>query len=232
MFYTYFLLFIIYSIIGWILEIIFAFINLKKFVNRGFLIGPYCPIYGAGCLLLTILLSKYAEDTIVLFALSIIICSILEYLTSWIMEKIFKLRWWDYSDMKFNINGRICLETMIPFGIIGVIVVKFINPFLLELISQINPNNLSIIVIILMSLFIIDILISFNVVFNLKNVTRNVTKDSTEEIKKAIHKFIHNNLFMYDRIVKAFPNMSKIIKEQKEKAQKIISKKKGKNKSK
>ena len=119
MFYTYFLLFIIYSIIGWILEIIFAFINLKKFVNRGFLIGPYCPIYGAGCLLLTILLSKYAEDTIVLFALSIIICSILEYLTSWIMEKIFKLRWWDYSDMKFNINGRICLETMIPFGIIG-----------------------------------------------------------------------------------------------------------------
>ena len=232
MFYTYFLLFIIYSIIGWILEIIFAFINLKKFVNRGFLIGPYCPIYGAGCLLLTILLSKYAEDTIVLFALSIIICSILEYLTSWIMEKIFKLRWWDYSDMKFNINGRICLETMLPFGIIGVIVVKFINPFLLELISQINPNNLSIIVIILMSLFIIDILISFNVVFNLKNVTRNVTKDSTEEIKKAIHKFIHNNLFMYDRIVKAFPNMSKIIKEQKEKAQKIISKKKGKNKSK
>ena len=83
-----------------------------------------------------------------------------------------------------------------------------------------------------MSLFIIDVLVSCNVVFNLKNVTRNVTKDSTEEIKKAIHKFIHNNLFMYDRIIKAFPNMSKIIQDQKEKTKKFISEinKKTKNK--
>lgn len=138
------------------------------------------------------------------------------------MEKIFKLRWWDYTNMKFNINGRICLETMVPFGIIGVIVVKYVNPFLLNLINKIDPHTLTIIVIILMSLFIIDILISCNVIFNLKTVTRNVTKDSTEEIKKAIHKFIHNNMFMYERIVKAFPNMSKIIKEQKEKAKKAI----------
>ena len=138
------------------------------------------------------------------------------------MEKIFKLRWWDYTTMKFNINGRICLETMVPFGIIGVIVVKYVNPFLLNLINKIDPHTLTIIVIILMSLFIIDVLISCNVIFNLKTVTRNVTKDSTEEIKKAIHKFIHNNMFMYERIVKAFPNMSKIIKEQKEKAKKAI----------
>ena len=138
------------------------------------------------------------------------------------MEKIFKLRWWDYTNMKFNINGRICLETMVPFGIIGVIVVKYVNPFLLNLINKIDPHTLTIIVIILMSLFIIDVLISCNVIFNLKTVTRNVTKDSTEEIKKAIHKFIHNNMFMYERIVKAFPNMSKIIKEQKEKAKKAI----------
>ena len=222
MFYTYFLLFIIYSIIGWLLEIVFSYFELKKIVNRGFLIGPYCPIYGVGCLLLILLLSDYADNILVLFGLSIIVCSILEYFTSWIMEKIFKLRWWDYTNMKYNINGRICLETMIPFGIIGVIVVKYVNPWLIDLISLINPHTLTIIVIILMSLFIIDILISSNVVFNLKTVTRNVTKDSTEEIKKAIHKFIHNNLFMYDRIVKAFPNMSKIIKEQQEKAKKAI----------
>lgn len=222
MFYTYFLLFIIYSFIGWLLELAFSYIQLKKVVNRGFLIGSYCPIYGAGCLLLIILLSDYADNILVLFALSMIVCSILEYFTSWIMEKIFKLRWWDYTNMKFNINGRICLETMVPFGIVGVLVVKYINPWFLDIINLINPHTLTIIVIILMSLFIIDVLVSCNVVFNLKNVTRNVTKDSTEEIKKAIHKFIHNNLFMYDRIVKAFPNMSRIIKEQKEKTKKII----------
>ena len=232
MFYTYFLLFIIYSIIGWLLELAFSYIQLKKVVNRGFLIGPYCPIYGAGCLLLIILLSDYADNILVLFSLSIIVCSLLEYFTSLIMEKIFNLRWWDYSNMKFNINGRICLETMVPFGVIGVLVVKYFNPWLLSIINLVNPQTITIVVITLMSLFIIDVLVSCNVVFNLKNVTRNVTKDSTEEIKKAIHKFIHNNLFMYDRIIKAFPNMSKIIQDQKEKTKKFISEinKKTKNK--
>lgn len=229
MFYTYFLLFIIYSIIGWILEILFSLVELKKIVNRGFLLGPYCPIYGAGCLLLVILLSKYANDPLVLFALSILICSILEYLTSWIMEKIFKLRWWDYSNMKFNINGRICLETMVPFGIIGVIVVKYVNPFLLNILKIPSFHTLSIIAITVMCLFFVDVLISFNVILNLKSVTKNITKDSTEEIKKAVHKFIHNNLFMYERIVKAFPNISKIIKDKKEQAKKIISEANEKN---
>ena len=232
MFYTYFLLFTIYSFIGWLLELAFSYIQLKKVVNRGFLIGPYCPIYGAGCLLLIILLSDYADNILVLFSLSIIVCSLLEYFTSLIMEKIFNLRWWDYSNMKFNINGRICLETMVPFGVIGVLVVKYFNPWLLSIINLVHPQTITIVVIILMSLFIIDVLVSCNVVFNLKNVTRNVTKDSTEEIKKAIHKFIHNNLFMYDRIIKAFPNMSKIIQDQKEKTKKFISEinKKTKNK--
>ena len=224
MFYTYFLLYFIYSIIGWFLEVGLAFYEHKKFVNRGFLIGPYCPIYGVGCLLLTILLSKYINEPGVIFAFSIFICATLEYLTSYLMEKIFKLRWWDYSNMKFNINGRICLETLIPFGIIGVLVVKYISPFLINTINLINFNVLVIINIIILSILITDILISFNVVFNLKNVTRNLNKDSTEEIKKAIYKFIHNNIFMYNRIVKAFPNMKKIINEQKKRNKDIISK--------
>ena len=224
MFYTYFLLYFIYSIIGWFLEVGLAFYEHKKFVNRGFLIGPYCPIYGVGCLLLTILLSKYINEPGVIFAFSIFICATLEYLTSYLMEKIFKLRWWDYSNMKFNINGRICLETLIPFGIIGVLVVKYISPFLINTVNSINFNILVIINIIILSILITDILISFNVVFNLKNVTRNLNKDSTEEIKKAIYKFIHNNIFMYNRIVKAFPNMKKIINEQKKRNKDIISK--------
>ena len=224
MFYTYFLLYFIYSIIGWFVEVGLAFYEHKKFVNRGFLIGPYCPIYGVGCLLLTILLSKYINEPGVIFAFSIFICATLEYLTSYLMEKIFKLRWWDYSNMKFNINGRICLETLIPFGIIGVLVVKYISPFLINTVNSINFNVLVIINIIILSILITDILISFNVVFNLKNVTRNLNKDSTEEIKKAIYKFIHNNIFMYNRIVKAFPNMKKIINEQKKRNKDIISK--------
>ncbi len=216
MLYTFFLLFFIYSFLGWILEILYTLCELKRFVDRGFLIGPYCPIYGAGCILLSILLSDYADDPIVLFVLSIIICSLLEYFTSWLLEKIFKFRWWDYSNMKYNINGRICLETIVPFGLLGITVVKYTNPFLVNLINKIDPKIIIISVIILTSLFIIDILISFNVVLNLKTATKNIKKDSTEEIKKAIHKFIHNNLFMYYRIVKAFPSMTKILKNKKD----------------
>ena len=117
------------------METILTFITDKKFINRGFLIGPYCPIYGCGCLLLIYFLTKYEEHWAI-FALTLIICSILEYSTSWIMEKLFKLRWWDYTKMRFNINGRICLETMVPFSIIGTLVVKYINPFLLNIIHS------------------------------------------------------------------------------------------------
>lgn len=217
MFYTYFILFMIYSFIGWIIELLFSYYKTGKIINRGFLIGPYCPIYGIGCIVLILLLSDYADNTLVLFGLSVIVCSILEYFTSWIMERIFNLRWWDYSNMKYNINGRICLETMVPFGIIGVAIVKYINSYFLKIINLINPNTIEIITVVLACMFFIDVVISCNVIFNIKSVIKNVNKDSTEEIKKAINKFIHNNLFMYNRIVKAFPNMSKIKRKEKRK---------------
>ena len=106
----YFLLFIIYSFMGWLMEIIDNIIVKHKIVNRGFLLGPYCPIYGFGCLSLIFFLSNYKSDPIILFFMAIVICSILEYSTSYIMEKLFKLRWWDYTDKKFNINGRNDIE--------------------------------------------------------------------------------------------------------------------------
>ena len=112
-------LFLIYSFIGWIVEVSAFLIQDHKFVNRGFLIGPVVPIYGTGGILITILLTKYQSDPIVLFCMAVIVCSILEYLTSYVMEKIFKTRWWDYSNKKFNINGRICLEGLILFGLGG-----------------------------------------------------------------------------------------------------------------
>ena len=123
-----FLLFVIYSIIGWIVETFHCFFLTKKFVNRGFLIGPYCPIYGIGCICIIELLRKYLGDPLVLFILSALICSIDEYVISYIMEKLFKNRWWDYSDKKFNINGRICLQNSIIFGFLAFLVVYIVNP--------------------------------------------------------------------------------------------------------
>ena len=122
----YFMLFITYAIIGWILETTYVFIGTKKLYNRGFMVGPYIPIYGVGCLLITILLSRYQDSVFGLFCMSMVICSLLEYFTSYIMEKLFKTRWWDYSKRRYNINGRICLETMVPFGLVSLIVILYL----------------------------------------------------------------------------------------------------------
>lgn len=183
------------------MEVLWALIKEKKIINRGFLIGPYCPIYGVGCLLLTTLLNNYKNNIISLFILSIIICSILEYLTSYIMEKLFKARWWDYNKYKFNINGRICAETMIPFGILGVMVVHYINPFLIKII-----NTNTIIFTILSVTFIVDICTSFTIISSLKKTMNTVKKDNTEEITKRVREIIKQKSFLQQRLIKAFPD--------------------------
>ena len=160
----YFLLFFIYSILGWTMEVIRVLIHERKFVNRGFLIGPYCPIYGYGVLLLTFLLKKYQEDIVATFIFSILICGLLEYFTSYFMEKIFHARWWDYSKRKFNINGRICLETLIPFGIMGCAILYITNPVILNLLNKIPDLILHIVSVILFILYIIDNIVSGKII--------------------------------------------------------------------
>lgn len=210
----YFILFIFYSMIGWLLEVTNSYIKNKKFINRGFLIGPYCPIYGFGVLSITILLNKYLDEPITLFVMSMVICSVLEYITSYIMEKLFKTRWWDYSTKKFNINGRICLETTVPFGVVGAIVSYFVNPTLMSLISKIPQNVLSVLAIIIFSILMIDLAVSSSITTNLKKISLDAKEDSTEKIKKEISKRIRdNNARFYYRIIKAFPSLKPINKK-------------------
>lgn len=209
----YFLLFIIYSFLGWIIEIIDTYIMQRKFVDRGFLIGPYCPIYGFGSILMIILLNKYLDDPIALFVMAVLICSILEYFTSYIMEKLFKARWWDYSNRKFNINGRICLETLIPFGLGGCFIMYVLNPFIVKVLNMINLNFLTVLTILLLIIFIIDNIISFNIILNVKNVTSSIRKDSTEEINKIVKDVLRNKSILSKRLVNAFPQLEAIIKD-------------------
>ena len=207
----YIMLFFIYSLAGWLIEMIPATIREKKFVDRGFLVGPYCPIYGCGVILITLLLQKYANDVVVTFFLSVIICGTLEYLTSYIMEKIFKARWWDYSNNKFNINGRICLETLVPFGIGGVLVLFVFNPFLEKIINLIPDLALNIVTGVLCVLFLIDCIVSFKIILNLKEMTKEL-KDNTAEISDKVKRIILNKLGPYKRLVNAFPRVKENVK--------------------
>ena len=210
----YVILFFIYSVLGWIVEVIDVFIKTHKLSNRGFLIGPYLPIYGSGCILIIILLNNQTNDLISLFLKSMIICSILEYFTSYIMEKIFKTRWWDYSDRKYNINGRICLVNMFLFGILGCILLYIINPILAYILLNINNNIKYILGITIIIILLIDFIISFKIIINISKIVTNLAKDSTDEISKKV-KLILNKSKIYKRIIKAFPkiNKSKIIKK-------------------
>ena len=182
-------------------------VELKKFINRGFLIGPYCPIYGWGCILIILLLNKYTDDPLVLFIMAIVICSILEYFTSYFMEKLFKARWWDYSRRKFNINGRICLETMIPFGLLGCLIMYFVNPFFVSIYSKIPSNILIIISSVLFTIFLIDNIISYTIMFKMKIPKIKISKDNTEEITEYVRSILAKRSFLYKRLMKAYPNM-------------------------
>ena len=201
----YFLLFVFYSFLAWLMEVTQGYVRHKKFVNRGFLIGPYCPIYGYGAISMTLLLKGYANDPIVLFVMAIVICSILEYTTSFVMEKLFKIRWWDYSNRKFNINGRICLETMIPFGILGCLMIYFVNPFIFAIIDMIPSNLINIIAVILFIIYLVDNAVSITIISNLKDITLDVKGDSTEKVTKEVRKrVLAGQQTLYKRIVKAF----------------------------
>lgn len=208
----YFLLFIIYSFSGWLLEVIIVSIASKKLSDRGFLIGPICPIYGLSSLCMTILLNRYKNDYIVLFFMSVIICSIIEYITSYIMEKIFKTRWWDYSHKVFNLNGRICLINSLLFGLLGLIVIIYLNPFFLNIINKLPNMLFYLISTTIIIILIVDTFISFNIICKVKVAADNIRKDCTEEINERIKKFIKDSSFLYKRLFKAFPNLNLITK--------------------
>ncbi len=201
-----FLLFIIYSVTGWIIEVIATYPDTKCFVNRGFLIGPYCPIYG-NCAIAMILLLHNVTNPILLFILSIIICSVGEYVTSYVMEKLFHARWWDYTKNKFNINGRICLVNSLAFGVLGFLLIKFVNPFVVGLITKLSPTMMNILFYTILILFLIDNVISFKVIFKIKNMSvKYVHLDNTKEITEKVKKILSDNV-LAKRVFKAFPNI-------------------------
>lgn len=198
----------IFSIIGWIVECVTCTIIEKRFVrDRGFLIGPYCPIYGVGGLCAYLILSKYYDDPITLFVLAAVGASILEYVTSYLMEKIFKARWWDYSDYKFNLEGRICLLNAVLFGIMGMIFVYLFNPFIVDILKQIPNHTLIIVSIVIMVVLLTDIILTFTIITKLKLKITKIRKDSTAEIDKQIKEFLVSYSFFVKRIFNAFPGI-------------------------
>lgn len=129
------LLFVIYAVIGWLWETFYCSLKAKKFQYRGFLMGPYCPIYGFGVVGVLYLLRNYHQDLILLFIYATIIVTVLEFLTSYVLEKVFHTTWWDYQGVPFNIQGRVALPVSLFWGLACVVIVRFVQPEIMKLVN-------------------------------------------------------------------------------------------------
>lgn len=177
--------FIVYSVLGWIMESIIRSVIERKIINTGFLKGPVCPIYGIGAIIMLLFLERFQDNIIGLFFISIVILTAWEYLVGVLLEKMFNTKYWDYSHQKFNFQGRICLTNSLFWGILGVVFVKYIHPFVQSLISKVDMNLLYYIIGILSLVMIVDFITTVIRVKNIKMTLENVDKIN-KEIKEKL----------------------------------------------
>jgi len=210
-----FLLFFTYSVFGYLVEVIFCSLHEKKLVfNRGFLLGPYLPIYGVGAIIIVYYLNQYQNDLVALFIMGAVFCSFVEYFTSLMMEKIFKIRWWDYSHMKFNLNGRVCLTNSILFGFGGILIVKVIQPLFMSLLQYFSSFWILFLGAVFLVIFVSDFVLSVVVLRQLKvNASMFQNKDATAEIKEKVQEALSKKTFFIVRVLHAFPKIT-IINDQ------------------
>ncbi len=215
--------FIIYSILGWLLESIVRSICERKIINTGFLKGPFCPIYGCGAIIMILFLKQLEENIAILFIVCFFTLSLWEYIVGVFLEKVFKTKYWDYTDHKFNIKGRVCLQNSIYWGILGTIFIKYIHPLVQNGLSLINIKLLQIIIMVITFIFIIDTITSIIKVKNIKGTLQRIeelnnqikekleelnSKDYKLEIKENIHERISD---LKNRKNKMFKNLYKTV---------------------
>lgn len=223
-FFIFFMYFFIYSVLGWIVETLYCRTLDGKWTNRGFLFGPYCPIYGFGALIIIAFLQNFKSSFIAVFFLGMIFTSILEYLTSFLLEKLFDAKWWDYSKMKFNINGRICLLNSLEFAFLGVVLTYIVHPTISNLILKIPIDLVQLISFALITIMAIDVGFTIYTLLNLKEKLITL-KESAEKLmekntlqEKLSENYLYNQLselrknlatkgnFQIKRLLEAFPD--------------------------
>lgn len=149
-------IFIIYAFIGWCTEVSYAALDRGIFVNRGFLNGPYCPIYGCGVVIVVAVLTPLKDNLLILFIGSFLLTSILEYITGYLLEKVFHNQWWDYSDKPFNIHGYVCLKFSIYWGLACTFIMDVLHPIIYKGITLMPHIVGMILICIIMTVFFVD----------------------------------------------------------------------------
>ena len=208
------LIFYFSSFIGYLLEVFWCYLGSRKFVNRGFLCGPVIPIYGFGALLILFCLLRYYEDPVVVFVFGVIITSALEYFTSFLLEKIFHNKWWDYSTRKYNINGRICLKNSLSFGVLSLFIIYAVTPGFYFLFSLLDFKVWLILAVIFTVIFVLDVIYSVIIAYNLRNriiIVEELKNEKIAKIPVIFEKRLKESIAGFkafpNRLLKAFPNL-------------------------
>ncbi len=204
--------FMIYSFFGWVMESVLKTYLQKKPVNSGFLYGPFCPIYGFGAMFMFFFLQGFRGNIIVLFIIAFFSLSVWEYAVGWLLEKIFHTKYWDYTQNKFNIKGRVCLLNSIFWGILGVIFINLVHPFIAQKIDLIPANILTFNTIMVGIAIIADTIVSVIKVSNIK---------PTLERLKEISSMIKEKIEELDKMQVNKENLQTIIEELKYKQTKL-----------
>lgn len=184
-------IFIIYAFIGWCTEVAYAALDRGIFVNRGFLNGPYCPIYGCGVLAVVVLLTPLKENLLLLYIGSFLLTSILEFITGFLLEKVFHNKWWDYSNTPFNIMGYVCLKFSILWGLACTFIMLVIHPVIYGFIRLIPHAAGVVLLCIILTGFIIDIIVTVSTIVKFNHRLKVMT-DIAANIKKLSNQIGEN----------------------------------------
>ena len=204
------LLFFVYAFAGWCMEVILKYRQYHRFINRGFLTGPLCPIYGCGAVLITLVIGNLASvesGLVMTFALSFVICGAVEYLTSLVLEKIFHARWWDYSQKPMNLHGRIWIGNLILFGLAGIAIIHLLNPAIYRVFERVPLATREVLATVLLAILAADFVISYFVLKLVKVGVDSSEADNTEEISKEVRQLLTNRSYFYKRFSDAYPEV-------------------------
>lgn len=168
--------FLIYAFLGWCLEVAYKAVTVGKFVNRGFLNGPVCPIYGAGMVMIIFALTPISHNKLFMFVGSVVVCSAIEWVVGFCLEKLFHAKWWDYSEVPFNLNGYICLKFSLYWGIAGVFVMDVIHPTTIWLVDKLPYLLGCIFATIFSAGLAVDSILTVNVILKLNREMRYLTE--------------------------------------------------------
>ena len=181
------LYFFFYSFVGWIWESSYVSICTHKLTNRGFLTGPMLPIYGSGAIVMLCTTYPVRSSEIGIFFIGMFSATLLEYVTGVIMEALFQVRYWDYSDKKFNIHGYICLSSSLAWGVFTLLLVHVVHPYIASFLEQIPQDICFGALIVITILFAIDFAFSFHAAMDLRQILESLTKLKSDAEKLHDH---------------------------------------------